>query len=347
MASLSEEVSFCLGVGNVILSTFIMSSQPWNYFLYHCFKNLLMLVFRFHTWKKKKWHYFLLEFCYVVNYWTLVYFAICLLKKHVDALEFLNQFNWLGYHVFRLAFSWSMVTSLSVAFFRNAMIFHSIEHMTILAVHVGPPLTCYGMRWYWSQVQQQWPDTFHVDIDRAETYSDQVTNLFIVPSVLYVLMWTVPYMFVMFGLKAKKIEDNGYATMFLHMGIPFVEKIGRGKIPKHYYPVVYMIAHGVLSIVAFAGSLWLWNSFWLHTLYLLVLISISVWNGSTYYFRVFTKKQMKAIEKVEAEAAAVAAATMVAVITDGANTDADATAVDDHESLRRSSRKSKNYTRSV
>ena len=34
----------------------------------------------------------------------------------------------------------------------------------------------------------------------------------------------------------------------------------------------------------------MWNSFVINTVYLIVLICISIWNGSTFYFKVFAKK---------------------------------------------------------
>jgi hypothetical protein len=305
-ASTTEEISFFLGVCNVLLSTHLMSTVPETYWIYHCIKSFFLLFTRWKTWRKKKMHYYLLEFCYVVNYFTLLYFLICLLKKYFPLFDFLSALDWMGYYLFRIGFSWSMgPLALSVAFFRNGMIFHSIEHMTILATHIGPPLALYGMRWHWMELEEKFPGTFHANVNAMETHQQQVQNLFLFPAIGYIFLWTVPYMIINFSLRADKIERSGYETMFRYLGVPFLEKLTKGKVPKQWLPACYMIMHGVLSITSFSLSLILWNYQKVHSLYMLVLILVSVWNVSTFYFRVFAEKESR--KKVEAAAASVRA----------------------------------------
>ena len=138
-AILYGEYAFLLGVFNVVFSTFIMSKYPYNYWIWLCLKNFFLLATRFKKFRSIGWHYYLLEFCYTVNYWTILYVVICLLKKHVRYFEGMGQYtDFLGYYLFRICFTWSMgPLALSIALFRNALVFHSADHMTILAVHIG------------------------------------------------------------------------------------------------------------------------------------------------------------------------------------------------------------------
>ena len=65
-------------------------------------------------------------------------------------------------------------------------------------------------------------------------------------------------------------------------------------------PYVYMFIHGILCGISFLISPILWNSFPLHTLYLLVLLSVSIRNAGTFYFEIFAERYYKSnIEKAE------------------------------------------------
>lgn len=70
--------------------------------------------------------------------------------------------------------------------------------------------------------------------------------------------------------------------------------------------IKYMCCHGFLCYCAFFLGPLLWHSFILHSAYLIAIVGISVYNGGTFYFRVFAKKyygeQMKeAAIEVESE----------------------------------------------
>ncbi len=52
----------------------------------------------------------------------------------------------------------------------------------------------------------------------------------------------------------------------------------------------YMWTHGILCYIALLLGPLFWHSFPLHSAYLIVIIMVSVHNGSSFYFRVFAKK---------------------------------------------------------
>ena len=137
-----DEVWFCFGVLNVIFSTWLLTAFPFKYWIWHCIKNTVLIFTNFFEKRKTKTHYFLLDFCYLANYLSVVYFILCFLKVNV-----ITQLDPFGPMIFRVLFSWvNGPLVLSIAAFRNSLVFHSADHMTILAVHVGPALAVYGMR---------------------------------------------------------------------------------------------------------------------------------------------------------------------------------------------------------
>jgi hypothetical protein len=247
----------------------------------------VLILYRLVRWRKIKWHYFLWEYCYVVNYFTLVYFAVCLLKKHVPTLQFLHVLDSFGQEFFRVAYSYAMgPLALSILAFRNGLVFHSLEHLTILAVHFGPAAAIYGMRWYPAELEADFPDTFHFDVKYENSHLFK--DLFIRPVMYYMLLWSIPYALMMFYFRAERIKEKGYHTMYSIYEQSLDSVIG--VLGPSLRPVLYMAMHAVLSYMAFLLTPFLWRSFWLNTAYLIALITFSIWNASTYYFEVFSVK---------------------------------------------------------
>lgn len=215
---------------------------------------------RYINFKAKGWHYFLLDFCYTTNYWVFLYFFICLVKSRIAIFSFLGPYlDWLGYYLFRIAYAWSLgPLALSIAVFRNALVFHSTDHMTILAVHLGPPLVCSSIRWYSDQLEESWPNTFHFDVNREMSNTETLFTLWVLPTIFYIFLWTIPYSVLIFILRAEKIKEKGYVTMYSYYEQTLFSMMKN--IPDALKPVLYMLLHGSLCIASFLLSQILWRA---------------------------------------------------------------------------------------
>lgn len=305
------EAVFVAGVWNVFLSIYIMAKCPWLYFLWHTIKNTLYLIYRFFIFRKRKMEWFLSEFCYVVNYCTFFHVAICLLKRHVPALHFLNDIlNPWGPTIFRILFAWSFgPVAASVVGFKNALVFHSFDHMTILAVHIGPPLVCYGLRFYAKELEDAFPDTFHLGIVDSPSWDDSLKELFVNPVVGYAT-WLGIYALFHFLLFASLLREQGMITMVTDL--PFL-----ASRPEAQRPLIYCAAHSFLSCLTFAFAQIWWRSHEAATVFLLTLLFVATWNGATYYFEVFGGDYAYERKKAKEAAAAAAAAAASSVVPGG------------------------------
>ena len=260
---------------------------------------------------------FLCDFCYITNYFTFAYFLVCILKAKYPAIFsiflILDGPNrvW-GPIIFRVLFAWSSgVLAAAVALFRNSLVFHSFDHMCILAVHIGPPLVLYGMRWYSSELENQWPDTFHFSCGGIRNDCEGTFEVIVGYSTLaYILLWSVPYSLLMFCYLGPEVTKNGWVTMYSYYEkslfptgwdniFPF--RLLPPTINEKMKPLLYMLLHGILSVITFLMAYLCWQYFWLHTIYLLSMLSISIYNGATYYFVVMRKQILKEIKEEEAE----------------------------------------------
>ena len=309
-----DENCFTIGVFNLMFCTYLIAASPWNYWIWHSIKMVFLLMYRRYKFAKVKYQYFLLDFCYTVNYWSILYYAICALKNQVGTLSTLNDiFNPWGGAIFRVLFTWCVgPLALSVAFFRNSLVFHSSDQIIILATHLSPNLAIYGMRWWAKELENQYPNTFHIEcetsissvlssfrsvkiFDAGQNCEATFYSLFWVPLLSYVVLWTIPYALFFFILGRKLIEEGGYHTMYSTMkDTPLMKRyLTLGGEP--WRPVMYMVIHGVLCAASFLIAPFIWNSFLLHTSYLLILLFVAVRNAGTYYFEIFAERYYKQV----------------------------------------------------
>lgn len=165
--------------------------------------------------------------------------------------------------------------------------FHSIDHITSFAIHIGPPLVCYGMRWYSRELEAAWPNTFHINVDVQDP--NPMFTMVLLPFVLHVILWSIPYSLVCFVAHKSYIEEKGYMTLYAYYkeGIQSVFK-------KHFKglkltPFIYLSLHATLCTITFFIAQLMWDNFWLNTIYLLFFIICAIWNGSTFYAKVRRK----------------------------------------------------------
>jgi hypothetical protein len=282
-----SEVAFCVGVANVIFSSYLLGAYPAMYFVWHTIKNTLLLAYRIPDFKKRGFHYYLFDYCYLVNYFSLFYFIYSMISQDGWWTDVLRTY---GCYIFRALYVHAMgPLALSVAIFRNSMIFHGIDHMTILAVHIGPPLAMFGLRWFYQQhVDFFGRDLFYADLNKEDYFH----TLFVIPAACYFL-WSIPYAFFMFFIKDEEyFAKRNYRTVYTeYKDNPMLKPVllACGERCK---PLMYMLLHGGLSVASYLFSLIWWRNFEANLILLVVLMATSIYNGSTYYFEVFNVKEL-------------------------------------------------------
>ena len=319
-----EEWCFVLGITNLLVSTWLISAYPHVYCFFHSMKMSGMLAYRLLKFTRMKWEFFLLDWCYIVNCWSVFSVVVAVLVAAVDPLHvWYPAVAFVGPTVFRAFYTWCVgPLALSVAFFRNSLIFHSSDQAIILAVHFSPNLAIYGMRWWAGDLHAFFGDTFpiacrtnvHIDVKsfhapqellypllyNAHTDTEcpaSFHDLVSVPTLLYLLLWTVPYSLFFFVFGRKFLEAGGYHTMYNTMKDTQPLKSVLTALGGHneaLRPFIYMSVHFLLCAFSFVVlAPLLWRSFFLHTVYLLALLMVAIFNSSTFYFEVFVRKQVE------------------------------------------------------
>ena len=119
-----DKLVFIFGVMQVIIQTFVLGRWPHTqYYKYHSFVISAKVFCKWAYYKSKGWHYYMTDFCYAANVVVLLY---------------LNWFP-MSEELFIMSFLFSNgALAVAVGAFRNQMVFHSIDNMSSLALHMFP-----------------------------------------------------------------------------------------------------------------------------------------------------------------------------------------------------------------
>jgi len=99
-------------------------------------KACFLLTLRLWCYRREKLHYFLFDFCYFTNLLLLVYLWL-IPPGHVAGYMFIVLFCFANGPLL-----WA------TAFWRNSLVFHSVDKMTSLFIHISPAVTVSALRWW-------------------------------------------------------------------------------------------------------------------------------------------------------------------------------------------------------
>lgn len=123
-----DEWANTLGVCNVIITGILAFRWPEHFWIWHVCKTALLFSARYVRFRKEKLELYLLDWCYVVSYLTLIGTGLALLRTELGYVTPLARHNSaLVKAVFATA---SGPLAWSVFIFSNSLVMHDIENMT-------------------------------------------------------------------------------------------------------------------------------------------------------------------------------------------------------------------------
>ena len=191
---MKDKISFVLGITALVHMFFFLGRWPHDYY-YHgqLIATVFQLGWRFVTYKQAKYHYYLFDYCYVGNLVVWLYIYL-----------YPQSLAWQ-----RIAFAASHGPLLySVGTMRNSLVFHSLDKLTSLYIHIVPPITMWNNIWYSAPETGRW----------AVSDPNENTISFLISyfgwSVIVYFLWAVLYYIKIFVVSSQKIKDRGYDTLF-------------------------------------------------------------------------------------------------------------------------------------
>lgn len=250
----------------------------------------------------------MMEWCYFVTYYTCIGCALAFNRVTFGIEDWLAPYN---YALLRAGFTLATgALAWAVLIFRNSIIFHDVDQLTSLFIHISPALLFFCLRWGAglgvSANEKYFPDMFRICPDAdlvvedtcigkvwCDTCQASIMEMFVLPIFLYLFLWALPYYIMRFCVLPGWIERTGRQTLYAQVLGDSKQNSFVKLFPDTFKPLAYMLQHFLLVIVSSACSTVFWNSFWLHLLFIVTLIGIATHNGATYTFRVFATKYAK------------------------------------------------------
>ncbi|KAF5333740.1 hypothetical protein D9611_002353 [Ephemerocybe angulata] len=279
-----EKLSFFFGVMNLLFSALIFGLAPQWVHISYTVQGLYLIPLRYYTYKKRAWHYFLFDLCYYVTILNFIY------------LWFFPSSSFLFVACYCLSHG-SLASA--VITWRNSLVFHDQDKVTSLFVHIYAPFTFTVIRHFYPDAESRFPALQQVK------YLNPV-NALLFSSGIYVI-WQLLYWK---ANRKQKIESGQRTTSFSFLLNDKRGAIGRAlsSVPEKWRLESFMAGQLVYAILTEIPAVFLlYNSATWSAIFLLLIFSVSVWNGGGFYIEVFGRKferEVEALRKELAEATA-------------------------------------------
>ena len=284
-----EKVSFFYGVMMVLASALMFGLRPeWLHIVYSI-HVAYFLPTRFYVYKKKHWHYFLFDLCYYAQILCLAYIWWAPANTTLWVAAYLLSHGSLA---------------SAVITWRNSLVFHDLDKVISLFIHIYPPFVFTVIHHFYPNVEQRFPAAVKVQ------YLEPAQSIFL-STIIYLIWQTLYWKFVLVD-RRKKIESGQRTTSFSFLLNDKRGAIGKAlsATPPQWRELYFMFGQLVYSIITCLPAIFLlYTSPEWSAAFLLLIFSVSVWNGGGYYIEVFGRKferELEALRKELAEATAAA-----------------------------------------
>jgi hypothetical protein len=283
---LSDTILFTLGVLTLLTTEFIVLAIP-EYFKYWFVSLILPLMLkRYVDYKTNKWQYFLLDFCYLVN-------VTCFIQILLPVSQYTDIIFQVNYLLANGPLAWAIVL------WRNSLVFHSIDKVTSVYIHLFPILLSFCTRWF--------------NPNQTDISMDRITIL--TYSILLYVVWQICYFLkTEYFDKAKLDKDCTIQTSLrwlsndtkngMHrMVLKLLRRMNMMRPDESFNPketktkIIFIVFQFLFTLTTFTLVPFMYQSFMFNSLFLIFLTSVAIYNGANYYIEVFSVKYRQQMNK--------------------------------------------------
>jgi len=290
--SAREKISFISAVLNVFISGYLMGAVPEYFYWWFTVQLAYFMPIRVITYRRKGYHYFLADLCYFVNF-------LCLLSIWV-----FPRSKRLFISTYCLAYGNNAV---AIAMWRNSLVFHSLDKVTSLFIHVMPPVTLHCIVHLTSPefLRHRFPAAYNIKYSPPGSPEHYSLFAMLLWATVPYAVWQLSYHFFITVRRRDKIAA-GRPTSFTWLRRSYA-KTWLGKfvlsLPEPLQePAFMMIQYCYALLTTTPCPLWFWYR-WASAAFLLFVFSWSIWNGANYYMDIFGKRFQKELEQMKLDVA--------------------------------------------
>lgn len=286
--SAREKLSFIAGVLNIFISGYLIGARPDLFFYWFTVQLCYFMPIRYYTYHRRGYHYFLADLCYFVNLLMLLTIWVAPQSKRLLISTYCLAYG---------------NNAVAIAMWRNSMVFHSLDKITSLFIHLMPPVTLHCLVHLTSATfqKERFPAIYAIKYsspDSKEHYS--LLAMMFWATVPYAV-WQLAYHFLITVRRREKIAA-GRPTSFTWLRKSYANTwIGRLvlSLPDSLHEPAFMLVQYSYALITMVPCpLWFWYR-WLSAGFLLAVFSWSIYNGATFYIDVFGTRFQKELEQLK------------------------------------------------
>ncbi|KAJ0255241.1 hypothetical protein HA466_0100270 [Hirschfeldia incana] len=275
---------------------FLLGARPQDIPLVYCFFYIIFVPLRWVYYRFKKWHYYLLDFCYYAN----TIFLVDLLLYPKNEKLFMVCFSFAEGPL-----AWALIV------WRCSLVFSSPDKIVSVLIHLLPGLVFFTIRW-WNPAtfaamrpigttnrRASWP---YVEEDKTYLF----TWLFLVPLVVYTL-WQLLYFLIVNVLRRQRLlRDPEVMTSYRELSKKAQKANNKlwqlsGVLGDQNRMWMYILYQAIFTVATMALTVPIFLSYRLHVIFQILKISAAVWNGGSFLLEVMPQQVIQKEKKKKTE----------------------------------------------
>ena len=158
-----NEFNFTVGVLNIIIITLIFGKYPQHFWLLYLVESCFLLPRKIMVSMKAKPYneaLYLLDFCWMMNFSGMTILLVFGMEYNNVMHHIISPELRKNVFLASMGISCGPLLGATALLPFVAMVFHDINSMTGLFIHILPPLLGYTFRWHGDEIQNAWPGIF-------------------------------------------------------------------------------------------------------------------------------------------------------------------------------------------
>ncbi|KAL8189074.1 hypothetical protein R6Q57_029335 [Mikania cordata] len=293
------KVTHFLGVFAFGAFCFILGARPQDIRYVYCLFYIVFVPLRWIYYRYKKWHYYLLDFCYYAN----TIFLIMLLLYPKNEKLFMVCFSFAEGPL-----AWALIV------WRCSLVFSSVDKLVSVLIHLLPGVVFFTIRWW----DPAFFEAMHPEGTARRASWPYVGSksflwqwLFVVPFIAYSL-WQALYFLIVNVLRRQRLlRDPEVMTSYRELSKK-AQKANNlwwrlsGLLGDQNRLFMYILLQAVFTVATTALTVPIFLSYELHLAFQMLKVSATVWNGGSFLLEVMPrqvvlkeKRKLKVVEPVQ------------------------------------------------
>lgn len=277
------KVTHFLGVLGFGGFCFILGARPQDVPYVYCLFYITFVPLRWIYYRYKKWHYYLLDFCYYAN--TIFLVMLLMFPKNVK--------------LFMVCFSFAEgPLAWALIIWRCSLVFSSLDKIVSVLIHLLPGIVFFTIRWWNPElIAAMHPEgtAARVSWPYLEDKSYLWTWLFLVPLVVYTL-WQLLYFLIVNVLRRQRLlRDPEVMTSYRELSKK-AQKVNNiwwrmsGLLGDTNRPMMYIMLQALFTVATTALTVPIFLSYRIHVIFQILKVSATIWNGGSFLLEVMPKQ---------------------------------------------------------